>query len=124
VEYITLSEAMCEAKWLAALYDKLGYQVNRPIKIFSDNNRSIAIATNPPFYKQSKDITIRYHWIRQQIQDGLLQIHPCWDPQQTANILTKALTPEKHNQHIAGLGISTAWGGVLGTSLEMEGLLR
>jgi hypothetical protein len=66
------------------------------------------MATNPQFHKRSKHIAIRYHWIRQQIQDGLLQIHLCRDPQQTADILTKALTPEKHNQHVVGLGISMA----------------
>jgi hypothetical protein len=77
VEYIALSKAVREAKWLAALYDELGYQVNGPIKIFGDNNGSIAMAMNPQFHKRSKHIAIRYHWIRQQIQDGLLQIHPC-----------------------------------------------
>jgi hypothetical protein len=51
VEYITLSKATCEAKWLAALYDELGYQANGPIKIFGDNNGSIAMATNPQFHK-------------------------------------------------------------------------
>jgi hypothetical protein len=50
-EYITLSKATHEAKWLAALYDKLGYQANGPIKIFSDNNGSIAMAMNPQFHK-------------------------------------------------------------------------
>jgi hypothetical protein len=107
-EYIALSEATCEAKWLAALYGELGYQVNGPIKIFGDNNGSIAMAMNLQFHKQSKHIAIRYHWIRQQIQDGLLQIHLCQDPQQTTDILTKALTSERHNQHVAGLGVSTA----------------
>jgi hypothetical protein len=51
VEYITLSEAVHKAKWLVTLYDKLGYQVNRSIKIFSNNNRSIAMAMNPQFHK-------------------------------------------------------------------------
>jgi hypothetical protein len=50
-EYITLSEAMHEAKWLATLYDELGYQANRPIKIFGNNNGSIAMAMNPQFHK-------------------------------------------------------------------------
>jgi hypothetical protein len=50
-EYVALSEAMCEAKWLATLYDELGYQANGPIKIFGDNNGSIAMAMNPQFHK-------------------------------------------------------------------------
>jgi hypothetical protein len=51
VEYVTLSKAAHKAKWLATLYDELGYQANGPIKIFSDNNGSIAMATNPQFHK-------------------------------------------------------------------------
>jgi hypothetical protein len=109
-EYVTLSKAACKAKWLTSLYGELDYQAQEPITLLGDNNGSIAIATNPQFHKRSKHITIRFHWIRQQIQQSVLQIQSCQDPQQTANILTKALTPEKHNQHVTdlGLNISTA----------------
>jgi hypothetical protein len=107
-EYVALSEAARETKWLAALYAELGYQPRGPITILGDNNRSIAMATNPQFHKWLKHIAIRYHWIREQISQNILQIHQCCDPQQTADILTKALTPDKHNRHTIGLGISMA----------------
>jgi hypothetical protein len=51
VEYIALSEVAHKAKWLATLYGKSGYQANGPIKIFGNNNGSIAMATNPQFHK-------------------------------------------------------------------------
>ena len=107
-EYVALSEAARETKWLAALYVELGYQPHGPITILGDNNGSIAMVTNPQFHKWSKHIIIRYHWIREHIGQNILQIHQCHDLQQTANILTKALTPNKHNRHTVGLGISTA----------------
>jgi hypothetical protein len=107
-EYVVLSEAMQETKWLAALYTELGYQPHGPITILGNNNRSIAMVTNSQFHKQSKHIGIRYHWIREQISQNILQIHQCHDLQQTADILTKALTPDKCNRHTIGLGISTA----------------
>jgi hypothetical protein len=109
-EYVVLSEAAHEAKWLTSLYGELDYQAQEPITLLGDNDGSIAIATNPQFHKRSKHIAIRFHWIRQQIQQKVLQIQSCRDPQQTADILTKALTPEKHNRHVTGLGlgISTA----------------
>jgi hypothetical protein len=97
VEYVALSKATCETKWLTSLYEELDYQVQEPITLLGDNNGSIAVITNPQFYKQSKHIVIRFHWIRQQIQQNVLQIQSCQDSQQTANILTKALTSEKHN---------------------------
>jgi hypothetical protein len=67
-EYVVLSEATHEAKWLTSLYGELDYQVQEPITLLGDNNGSIAITANPQFHKQSKHITIRFHWIRQQIQ--------------------------------------------------------
>jgi hypothetical protein len=107
-EYVALSKAMHKAKWLTSLYGELDYQAQEPITLLGNNDGSIAIATNPQFHKQSKHIAIRFHWIRQQIQQNVLQIQLCQDPQQTANILTKALTPEKHNQHVTGLGLGVS----------------
>jgi hypothetical protein len=86
----------------------LDYQAQEPITLLGDNDGSIAIATNPQFHKRSKHIAIRFHWIRQQIQQNVLQIQSCRDPQQTADILTKALTPEKHNRHVTGLGLGVS----------------
>jgi hypothetical protein len=76
-EYVVLSEVTCEAKWLTSLYGELDYQVQEPITLLGNNDRSIAIATNPQFHKQSKHIAIRFHWIRQQIQQNVLQIQLC-----------------------------------------------
>jgi hypothetical protein len=50
-EYVVLSEAAHEAKWLTSLYGELDYQAQEPITLLGDNNGSIAIATNPQFHK-------------------------------------------------------------------------
>jgi hypothetical protein len=51
VEYVMLSKAVCEAKWLTSLYGELDYQVQEPITLLGDNDGSIAIATNTQFHK-------------------------------------------------------------------------
>ena len=113
-EYIALAEVGREALWLYNLYKELGFHIKEPVVIKEDNNRAMAMAKNAQYHKRSKHIDIRWHWIREQVNNGLIQLVECRDPQQTADILTKALTPEVHNHHVAAMGLSSAGGGVLG----------
>jgi hypothetical protein len=42
----------------------------------------------------------------------------CRDPDQTTDILTKALPHQKHVKHVAEMGLTSAWGGVLGLPMS------
>jgi hypothetical protein len=90
-EYVALSEAAREACWLRNLYQELGYSQKFPIIIKGDNDGSIAMARNQQFHNRSKHIAIRWHWVRDLVEQGLIEIETCRDPQQTADVLTKAL---------------------------------
>jgi len=52
-----------------------------------------------PIHQQSKHINIQYHWIRDEIIKETINLESCRDPDQTANILTKALSKPKHHKH-------------------------
>ena len=105
-EYVSLSEAGREACWLRSLYTELGLlQENIPTLIRGDNDGSIAMAKNPQFHKRSKHIAIRWHWVRDLVQEGKLCIESCQDPEQTADILTKALPRPKHQKHTKEMGL-------------------
>jgi hypothetical protein len=93
--------------WLRHLYGELGYIQKKPTLLLGDNDGSIAMARNPQFHKRSKHVDIRWHWVRDLVQDGLINIQDCRDPDQTADILTKALQKQKHNKHLKELGLST-----------------
>lgn len=49
---------------------KISFSVNikveRPIKIYEDNQGCISIANNPSCHKRSKHIDIKYHFAREQ----------------------------------------------------------
>jgi hypothetical protein len=106
-EYVAISEAAREACWLRNLYDELGFTQEDPTLIQGDNDGSIAIAKNPQFHKRTKHIAIRWHWVRDLVRDGILQIGACRDKDQTADVLTKALPRPKHSQHTLEMGLST-----------------
>jgi hypothetical protein len=106
-EYISLSEAGREACWLRSLYEELGYTQIIPNIIKGDNNGSIAMAQNPQFHKRAKHIATRWHWIRDLVQNKIISIESCRDPDQTADIFTKPLARPKHQKHVQEMGLIT-----------------
>jgi hypothetical protein len=108
-EYVALSEAAREACWLRNLYTELGLlNEKQPTIIVGDNEGSIALAQNPQFHKRTKHIEIRWHWIRELVQDGTIALESRRDPEQTADVLTKSLHRAKHLKHIKEMGLAPA----------------
>ena len=107
-EYVALSEAGREACWLRNLHEELKQKQNSPTLIKGDNNGSITMARNPQFHKQSKHIATCWHWVQDLVQDGSVMIESCYDPQQTADVLTKPLARQKHQKHVGEMGLATA----------------
>jgi hypothetical protein len=67
VEYIALSEAAQESRWLRTLFHKLGFAQALPTTILGNNEGLIALAKNPQFYKWAKHIAVQYHSIREKV---------------------------------------------------------
>ncbi|CEG49080.1 gag-pol polyprotein [Plasmopara halstedii] len=72
-EYMALSEATQEAVWLKVFLCELGEMTpNDSVRIFEENQGSIALAKNPEFHKRTKHIDIRYHFVREKIEDAIM----------------------------------------------------
>ena len=63
-EYMAASQANCEAIWLRKLLVGLFGRELRPTVIYCDNQSCIKLSENPMFHDRSKNIEIRYHFIR------------------------------------------------------------
>ena len=108
VEYVVLSKAACKACWLRNLYTELGLlKEDMPMTIKGDNDGSIAMARNPQFHKQMKHIAVQWHWIRELVQDGTISVDTCHNPDQTTDILMKALLCPKHAKHVEEMGLTS-----------------
>ena len=57
-----------------------------------DNQGSIAIARNPIAHSRTKHIDIRYHYIREALQDHVIDLCFCPSSEMIADVLTKALS--------------------------------
>ncbi|KAK1619089.1 hypothetical protein QYE76_024606 [Lolium multiflorum] len=75
-EYIAASEASSEAVWMKRFIVELGVVPSAldPLVIYCDNMGAIANAQEPRSHKRLKHIKLRYHSIREYIEDGEVKI--------------------------------------------------
>ncbi|GKV02914.1 hypothetical protein SLEP1_g15291 [Rubroshorea leprosula] len=90
-EYVALNSCVTHAIWLRNLLKELHVTQEGPTKICADNKSSIALAKNPQFHERSKHIDTKYHYVRQCVEDKVVQLTFVRTHDQMADILTKAL---------------------------------
>jgi hypothetical protein len=72
-EYVAASESCKEAAWLKCLLSEFGELENQPVKIICNNQSAIKSIHNPEFHQRTKHIDVRYHFIRQLQEDGIIE---------------------------------------------------
>ena len=60
--------------------------------IHEDNEACIAVATNPMAQKRTRHIDIKYHFIRDYVDDETIKIIWCPTSEMLADMMTKTLT--------------------------------
>jgi hypothetical protein len=87
-EYMALAEAGQEALHLMQLYQDMTGK-SQTSRIFSDNAAAIQMTENEVHQPRSKHISIRYHFIRDMVKRGQVQIDKINGQDNPADILTK-----------------------------------
>ena len=90
-EYIALCSATQEAIWLQRLMKDLKIDSSGPMIINEDNQGAIAMSKNPVGHKRTKHIDIKYHFVREKIQEKILELKYCPTKEMLADIFTKQL---------------------------------
>jgi hypothetical protein len=83
-----------------------------PQLIFADNQGAIKLSKNPQHHNRTKHIDVKYHFIRESSQKGLIQLAYIRTDEMVADIFTKALPRDRHEKHMIGMGISDSVGAV------------
>ena len=94
-EYLALSVATQEAIWLRHLQEELGVTNTGPTLIFEDNQGAISMAKNPVFHKRTKHVQIRYHFVREAVEQGTITLEYCRTDDMLADSFTKALARDQ-----------------------------
>nr|GEX43537.1 ribonuclease H-like domain, reverse transcriptase, RNA-dependent DNA polymerase [Tanacetum cinerariifolium] len=73
-KFMAATAAACQALWLKRLLSELTGCEEKRITLKVDNISAIALVRNPVFHGRSKHIDIRYHFIRECVEDGHINV--------------------------------------------------
>lgn len=104
-EYIALFEGVVEGVWLHQLLSDIGSKLSDAMTICVDNQSAIAIANNNKTSKRTKHIDVKYHYIREAIDNEKVRTQFCPSAENIADIFTKPLPREKFVTLRAMLGM-------------------
>ncbi|GJY22838.1 retrovirus-related pol polyprotein from transposon TNT 1-94 [Tanacetum coccineum] len=81
-----------------------GFQFNK-IPLYCDNKSAIALCCNNVQHSRAKHIDVRYHFIKEQVENGIVELYFVRTEYQLADIFTKPLPRERFNFLIEKLGM-------------------
>jgi hypothetical protein len=102
-ELIAESFASAEGIWLLKLGEDFN-QIFVPVPVFTDNQSFIIFGNNDINNNRTKHIDVHYHYTRDQISKHNIVLHYIPTQDNPADILTKPLSPRKHQHLLKVLG--------------------
>ncbi|GJX18068.1 hypothetical protein Tco_0218900 [Tanacetum coccineum] len=100
-EYIAMSGCCAQILWMRSQLSDYGFAYNH-IPLYCDNKSAIALCCNNVQHSRSKHIDIRHHFIREQVEKGVVELYFVRTEYQLADIFTKALPRERLNSFLCG----------------------
>ena len=95
-EYVALTEALQEALWLRRVLEELKLLGKlTAVLLFNDNLGAAALAKNLEYRFRTKHIEVRWHWIREVYQQGVIEFFYIVMKENLADGLTKFLGLKK-----------------------------
>jgi hypothetical protein len=97
-EYIVASMAATQGVWMSRLMEEmLGKESDTPL-LYVDNKAAISLIKNLVMHDRSKHIEIRFHYIRECSERGLIKVEFIRTQEQLSEILTKPLARVKFEE--------------------------
>jgi histone deacetylase 1/2 len=91
-EYKVVANATAEIMWVQILLKEIGIHALKYGKIWCDNLGAKYPSSNPVFHARTKHIEVDYHFVRERVTRGLLQIDFVPTGDQIADGFTKPIT--------------------------------
>ena len=104
-EYIAAASCACQCIWLRRILKHLGLGENEATKILCDNNSTIQLSKNPVLHGRSKHIAVRFHFLRDLVNEQVVQLKYCNTNEQVADVMTKAVKLDQYEKFRHMLGV-------------------
>ncbi|GJT68220.1 putative ribonuclease H-like domain-containing protein [Tanacetum coccineum] len=103
-EYVSLSACCAQVLWMRTQLMDYGFHFNK-ILIYCGSKSAIAISSNPVQYTRIKHIVDRYHFIKEHVEKGTIELYFVKTDYQLAGLFTKALPVDRFTYLVRRLGM-------------------
>ena len=99
-EYIALTKAVKEAKWIKGIISELGF-IYDTIPICCDSLNAIQLSRNSKYRESTKHVDVRLHFIREEIERGVVDVVKISTEDNPADALTKPILTVKFRNSLS-----------------------
>nr|GEX49766.1 retrotransposon protein, putative, unclassified [Tanacetum cinerariifolium] len=103
-EYVALSASCAQVMWMRTQLQDYGFNYNK-IPLYCDSQSAIAISCNPVQHSHTKHIHTRYHFIKEQVENGIIELYFVRTEYQLADMFTKALPEDRFKYLVKRIGM-------------------
>lgn len=103
-EYVSLSACCAQVLWMRTQLTDYGFHFDK-VPMYCDSKSAIAISCNPVQHSRTKHIDVRYHFIKEQVEKGIVELYFVGTDYQLADLFTKALSKERFAYLVRQIGM-------------------
>ena len=98
-EYRAISEVVTEILYIKMMVEFLNEKLDQPVQVKVDNLGAIYLSKSASTSNRTKHIDTHYHFVREYVEDGIVQIEFVRSEDNQADIFTKNLLKESYVKH-------------------------
>ncbi|GJZ08288.1 hypothetical protein Tco_0542571 [Tanacetum coccineum] len=103
-EYVALSASCAQVMWMRTQLQDYVFNYNK-IPLYCDSQSAISISCNPVQHSRTKHIHTRYHFIKEQVENGIIELYFVRTEYQLADMFTKALPEDQFKYLVRRIGM-------------------
>nr|GEU66081.1 retrovirus-related Pol polyprotein from transposon TNT 1-94 [Tanacetum cinerariifolium] len=103
-EYVSLSACCAQVLWLRTQLTDYGFYFDK-IPMYCDSKATIAISCNPVQHSRTKHIDVGYHFIKEKVENGIVELFFVGTEYQLADLFTKVLSEYRFKHLVRRLGM-------------------
>jgi hypothetical protein len=92
--YIAATTCCTQVLWMKQTLKNIHVEYDEPIPMYCDNKSVVSISKNPLMHSMTKHITIKYHFLQEQVAEKNIRVEYVGTKEQVADIFTKPLPRE------------------------------
>ena len=104
-KYVTAAINCTNIIWITHLLKGMKEEINKPVLLYCDNRSAINISKNPVMHAKTKHIAIKYHYVRELVEDKQVKMEYINSKEQIADIFTKLLPKDAFKYLRVNLGV-------------------